>query len=114
MLTHLQGYFNNNPMSLASFFWCKPEKEQKYRYSIWCREKKTSWITCDMALHMNEQPFDPFRTRCCSICTQKHEPLNHSDMNALSEICKEGNHQDDSAVGKGVNMVDLYPDWQRS
>lgn len=66
-------------------------------------------VFCDMALRMTEQPFAPLQTSYCSMYTQKHEPLNHSDMNALSAIYKEGSLQGDKSVGKDGDMEDFSP-----
>lgn len=65
-----------------------------------------------MALCMTGQPFAPLQTSYCSKCTQKHEPLNHNDMNALSAIYKEGSLQGDKSVGKDVDTKDFSPVWQ--
>lgn len=69
------------------------------------------WITYDKARHMSEQPSAPFQTGCCSIGTQKHGPLNHSDMIVLQVLCKGDILQDDMARGKDENMWVFSPEW---
>lgn len=59
---------------------------------------------------MSEQPSAPFQTGCCSIGTQKHGPLNHSDMIVLQVLCKGDILQDDMARGKDENTWVFSPE----
>lgn len=81
-------------------------REKKLATNIQIQVKPNTYGT---VLYTNEQLIAPFETSYCNICTQKHAPLRHNDMNALSALCKADILQDGISGGNNVDMQALSP-----